>query len=66
MIDAVSTVARDASDAASSRVPFWRRLLARVLEGRRRKADQVILEHLRHHRPDTAFQVELERRLMGQ
>jgi hypothetical protein len=54
--------AADAPTGAS----IWRRLLDRVLEGRRRKADLVIARYLRECHPDSPLRVELERRMKGQ
>jgi hypothetical protein len=61
----VASTAVPNSSAQVTKKSFWLQLLDWVLESRRRKADAVIVEHLRHHRPDSEFRVELERRLLG-
>jgi hypothetical protein len=46
----------------------WRQLLGAIMEGRQRKADEYVKDHLRRRRGDhhDEFRRELERRLLGQ
>ena len=70
MATIASTIPSAQIPSAQADVPtkssIGRRLLDRLLESRRRKADLVIARYLRECRPNSAILAELERRLKQQ
>jgi len=62
----IASVTHFTAADAPTKPSIWRRLLDRILEGRRRKADLVIAQYLRECHPDSALRVELEQRMRRQ